>query len=214
MTHQTARRRLHRHACLAAIACLHLAAFLAWRATSPAHHALLPQREGALVFIQAPAAAPLPPAPRQRPAGMVRAAAPVAITTPAAGAAISGPSVSASPEAPSAPALPDDPFGPAPSAPAADTLTRARLAAASVDRQLRKESLNKFATLVDPDKADRHSINGPAYRPPPPPESFADGRGIVHKRHMVRGRMVCETVDHVSPRAMQGSIVRQVKCPE
>ncbi|XLZ68970.1 hypothetical protein ABT364_20825 [Massilia sp. SR12] len=226
MTLHTARGRSYRHACLAAIAGLHLAALVAWHDAPPARPDGVPQRDSALVFIQAPAAAALPPtlnlapslAARPRPAAIARAA-PAAITLPLPEAGASGPDSPASPEAPGtlaaapAPTLPDDPFARQP-APASGTLARARLAAASVDRQLRKESLNKFATLVDEDKADRYSINGPAYRPPPD-ESFADGRGIVHKRYMVRGRMVCEQVDHVSALALHsGSRARPVRCPK
>lgn len=216
MNTQIARMRLRRHAWLAGITCLHIAAFMAWRDTPMPQHGLA-QRESTLLLVQLPAA---------QPAAAARPPAAVAHTAKLAAARSATTPIAAVPDAPAsnaaarddeaspAPVLPDDPFA-RPSAPALGTLARARLAAAGVDRQLRKESLNTFASIVDEEKADRYSINGPAYRPPPPDESFADGRGIIHKRYMVRGKMVCETVDHVSPAAFQkGSQARIVRCPK
>ncbi|WP_374583203.1 hypothetical protein [Pseudoduganella sp.] len=232
MITQTA--RLPRQACLAAIACLHLAAFLAWRSTPPPARPALPQRASDVVFLQLPAARPaasVPPASARR-AVPARGSAVAPGVAPLAGRGAppggmpgqpAAPAMPASPDLPGAladapapvpPVLPDDPFA-RPATPAASTLARARLAAAGVDRQLRKESLNRFATIVDEEKADRYSINGPAYRAPPPPESFADARGIVHKRYMLRGKMVCEEVDHVSYKAIsKGSQARLVRCPK
>lgn len=220
MDNQTVRMRLQRHAWFAAIVCLHLAAFMAWR-NGPTPPLTRAQREGELLLLHLPGAggrmAQAAPA-----AAATRRAAPLRRATASSAARAipdtplaSLPADAATPPAPlPAPVLPDDPFA-RPAAPALDTIGRARLAAGGIDRQLRKESLNRSASIVDRDKADRYSIHGPAYRPPPPPESFADGRGIIHKRYLVRGKMVCETVDHVSPEAIaKGSQARYVKCPE
>ncbi|HEY0586989.1 MAG TPA: hypothetical protein VGD52_12710, partial [Pseudoduganella sp.] len=152
-------------------------------------------------------------APRLRPAGPSAAAAPA---RPASAEAM--PQSITLPAAASESAnQPADPFA-KPAAPAESLLERTRKSAASVDRQLRKESLNKFATIVDDDKAAALSITG---GPPPrafEPESFTGANGVVHKRYLLRGKMVCEEVDHIGIGGhdpfRKGSKARLVKCPK
>lgn len=49
-------------------------------------------------------------------------------------------------------------------------------------------------------------------------ESFAGANGVVHKRYMLRGEMVCEEVDHIGTGGhdvfRKGSKARLVKCPK
>lgn len=139
---------------LGAIALLHLAALLAWR---PLLQARAPS---AVIWAQPlsmgllrppPDPAPLPepatrrPAARRPAASRLDAARPEAAASPAAEVPSTGAPQAISVPAPAeeAPpvALPADPFA-QPAPPAATLAERARRAAAGIDKQLRKESLN------------------------------------------------------------------------
>lgn len=209
-----------RRAWLALIALGHVAVLMAWRPVARQAQEMAGQPEGDLILLKLPQAirphpAELPPRPpRLRP------------STPQATA-----SETARPDAPpaSAEALPQSITLPAPAIATADPLAKpvvpaetllekSRKSAASADRQLRKESLNKFATIVDEDKAAALSITGAPPPKPFEPESFAGSNGIVHKRYMLRGQMVCEEVDHIGTGGhdvfRKGSKARLVKCPK
>jgi len=138
--------RPQRQAWLAGIALLHLAALLAWRQGQLRQNERSAPAEGELILLHAPsppspAAAQAAAAPRRAPGrlappapAVVQAAAPAAAATTA-------------PQTITLPATQDDPF--ARPAPVAEKLHDISLrAAAGIDRQLRKESLNKFAVIV------------------------------------------------------------------
>jgi hypothetical protein len=193
--------RLRRRAWLAGIALLHLAAFLSWR--HPSFPGQTSARiESELIFLQ-------PPKPRSQPLPPLAAAAPAAVATkraappPPAALSATAPAASASapavPEAITVPATEADPFAlPAPVAPS--SRERARMAAAGVDRQLRKESLNKFATIVESDtklgKAIARAQNKEWVL-----EQTADlGDGVTMKRYRKGNLEVCEYVNLVGAR--------------
>lgn len=252
MNKQIASMRLPRQAWLGGIACVHLAAFMAWR-SAPAPRPPGQQHAAVLVFLQWPASTPASrraardprpdtaptvarpervhptrdaASPAERPGptpvaipdaadgarGAAAQDAPAAETTAAPAHAALPPAVA--PATP--PGVEADPFA-RPAAPAS-TAARALLAAGGIDRQLRKESLNKFATLVDEDKAERLSITGAAARPDPGPDSFTGNDRLVHKRYKLRGRMMCETVDHTGLGGRDifrdGSRARIRECPQ
>ncbi|WP_426340410.1 hypothetical protein ACN9MZ_00540 [Pseudoduganella sp. S-14] len=202
-----------RRAWLVLIALGHLAVLTAWRPAARQAQQMAGQPEGELILLKLPplqAAAPQAPARPAPPPVASEAARPDA--PPAA--------TEAMPQSitlPSPASEPADPFA-RPLAPAENLLEKVRKSAASVDRQLRKESLNKFATMVDEDKAAGLSITGGLPPRPFEPESFAGTNGMVHKRYMLRGKMVCEEVDHIGIGGhdpfRNGSKARLVRCPK
>ncbi len=220
-----------RRAWLVLIAFGHLAVLMAWRPAARQAQDLAGQPEGELVLLK------LPQALRPRPAGLPPRPPRLLPAAPHAAAAQARPappplaSQAALPDAPPASAeampqsitlpapasLPADPFA-KPAARDESLLEKTRKSAASIDRQLRKESLNKYASVVDEDKAAAFSITGAAPAKPFAPESFAGANGIVHKRYMLRGEMVCEEVDHIGTGGhdvfRKGSKARLVKCPK
>ena len=218
-----------RRAWLAAITLGHLAMLAAWRPVPRLRAAPGARPEGELVLMTlAPArrpaeAPPRPPAWQQQTARPPRPAAaqPAPLATelprpdaPAAAAEASPHSITLLARAAADPA---DPF--AKPAPLAETLLeKNRKLAAGVDRQLRKESLNKFATLVNEDSAAALSISGVTPPPMAGAETYAGANGIIHKRYMLRGQMVCEEVDHIGVAGhdvfRNGSKARLVKCPK
>jgi hypothetical protein len=217
-----------RRAWLVLIALGHLAVLTAWRPAARQAQQMAGQPEGELILLK------LPQPIRRRPAELpprLPTLQPAAPQTPARPAPSPVASEAARPDAPPAaieampqsitlpsPASePADPFA-RPLAPAENLLEKVRKSAASVDRQLRKESLNKFATMVDEDKAAGLSITGGLPPRPFEPESFAGTNGMVHKRYMLRGKMVCEEVDHIGIGGhdpfRNGSKARLVRCPK
>jgi hypothetical protein len=185
--------RPQRQAWLAGIALLHLAAMLAWR-----HGQMRPdpgsaQLEGELILLHTPSQ----PAPRQ---ATPRRMAPRAPTAPPAPAVVqsSAPAAASTvtPQATTLPATQDDPF--AQPAPAPEKLRDITLrAAAGVDRQLRKESLNKFATIVQDQsplaKKLARAYNGEVVLEQE--STMADGRTM--KRYRAGGQEWCEYVNLV-----------------
>lgn len=189
--------RPRRQAWLACIALLHLAALLAWR-----HGQMHPDigsapPEGELILLHAPS----PPAPPQhranvRHASTVRPAQPAppppAVAQPTAPAAAS----TATPQSITLPAAQDDPFAKPVAAPEKlhDVTLRA---AAGVDRQLRKESLNKFATIVQEQSPLAKQL-ARAYKGEVVLEQVSTmGDGRTMKRYRAGGQEWCEYVNLV-----------------
>ena len=228
-----------RRAWLVAIALGHLALFMAWRPGARHADTMAGRPAGELVLLTLPAAlrprpAALPPPPPRLEAVPPAAPAPATRTEPASAqpapppvASPAAPPVAppaaaeAAPQSTTLPATasgrPADPFA-KPAAPAETLHDRLRKSVAGVDRQLRKESLNKFASIVDEERAAGLSVTGSHVRPAAADESFAGANGIVHKRYMLRGQMVCEAVDHIGVAGhdtfRNGSKARLVKCPK
>ena len=232
-----------RRAWLVAIALGHLAVLMAWRPAARHGGPADSRPDGALVLLTLSSAIrprPLelpPPPPRIARAAPVRAdagqeagreaqAAPARPAPPpvASHAALpDAPPAATDDNAPRSITLPAaaagaaDPFA-QPVAPGETLREKLRRSAAGIDRQLRKESLNKFATIVNDESAAGLSISGGPARAPAGPENFTSANGIVHKRYMLRGEMVCEEVDHIGVGGhdpfRNGSKVRLVKCPK
>lgn len=214
-----------RQAWLGAIALLHFAALMAWRPA--AHHVdeVTAGAAGELVFLAPPPArrsagqdrSPQPArharqAPAERPAPPPVASDTVRPDAPPAAS-------EASPQTITLPARSSqdaDPFA-RPAAQEETLLAKARKSAAGIDRQLRKESLNKFATIVNEDTALGLAISGGPAPKLSEPESYTGANGIVHKRYMLRGKVVCEEVDHIGTGGhdpfRSGSKARLVQCP-
>lgn len=184
-----------RRAWLAVIALLHLAAFLCWRGL-PDQREASPRRESELVYLQArptPATA-APPAPRA--ASRQVPPPPLVRTAPAPAASASEPAVAEAVTVPAAAGDPADPFA-KPVAPAESLLEKNRKLAAGVDRQLRKESLNKFATIVQ-DQSPLARQLARAYNGEVVLEqvsTLSDGRSM--KRYRAGGQEWCEVVNLV-----------------
>jgi hypothetical protein len=215
--------RLARRAWLFAIALGHLGLIVAWRPAARLDDAMAGRPESALVLLTLPAPVRPRPATLPPPPPRLKAAAPAMPPVAREAAAADAPPVAAeaTPQSITLPAqasIPADPFA-TPAAAPADTLRdKLRKSAASVDRQLRKESLNKFATIVDEEKTAKLSVTGSHAGPAPAAQSFTGANGIVHKRYMLRGEMVCEEVDHIGVGGhdpfRNGSKARLVKCPK
>lgn len=183
---------------LGAIALLHLAALLAWRPM------LQPHAPSAVIWAQPlsmgmtrppPDPAP-PPPPRQRPKTRPAASRP-ADSGPEAARPQAAPGPSAELPSASAPqaitlpapvaeappvALPADPFA-QPAPPAATLAERARRAAAGIDKQLRKESLNA-ADRAPPQEPELARKIAEAYKE----RSF----GIVWERRSPNGEVLAK----------------------
>jgi hypothetical protein len=180
--------RLQRQGWLAGIALLHLAALLAWRhgQVRMADSAARPEVELILLHTPAPPAAAPPRSAAARPAPPAPAVAqPLA---PAAGAP--------APQSITLPAAPDDPFA-QPAPPAATLRDQALRSVAGVDRQLRKESLNKFATIVQEESPLARQL-ARAYKGEVVLEQVSDmGDGRTMKRYRAGGQEWCEYVNLV-----------------
>jgi len=208
--------RWPRHAWLAAIAALHLAAFLCWRAT-PYEPAAEAQRTSEVVYLQAPKPVARPPAvaAAAAPAAARRAAPPPpATSTAAAPAAAVTPPIAQ--EAVTAPATQPDPFAtPAPAQPT--TLESSRLAAAGVDRQLRKESLNKFAVYVQEETKLARDIARAQNKEWVLEQTSTTGDGLTMKRYRKGNQEKCEYVNLVGARGQDpfrdGNKTRTMTCP-
>lgn len=215
MNYQSGRMPMRRHAWLAGIALLHVAAFLSWR-QAPYLQQAAARLEGELVFVQPPreSSRPRPPAAAVPAAPQRRAPPPPAIASSAAPAASgSAPTV---PEAITVPAAQADPFAlPAPEQPSARD--RARLAAAGVDRQLRKESLNKFATIVESDTKLGKAIARAQTKEWVLEQSTDLGDGVTMKRYRKGSMTKCEYVNLVGARGQDpfrdGNKTKVMTCP-
>lgn len=184
-----------RRAWLVVIALLHLAAFLCWRGL-PDRREAGPRHESELVYLQmrptpATAARPAPrAAARQVPPP------PVVRMVPAPAASDSEPAVAEAVTVPATAGDPADPFA-QPAAPAESLLEKNRKLAAGVDRQLRKESLNKFATVVQEQSPLARQL-ARAYNGEVVLEqvsTLSDGRSM--KRYRAGGQEWCEVVNLV-----------------
>jgi hypothetical protein len=214
-----------RRAWLVVIALAHLVALMALRPI--AQHALEAKArvEGELVFLTLPPArrshAPdQSPQPAQRtPRAAAVRPAPPPVASDAAIPDAPPAASAASPQTitlPASSSLPADPFAKA--APQAETLLeKARKSAASVDRQLRKESLNKFATIVQ-DQSPLARQMGRAYNGEVVLEqqsTMADGRTM--KRFRAGGQEWCEYVNLVGAAGQDpfrdGNKVQVKTCP-
>ncbi|XLZ68971.1 hypothetical protein ABT364_20830 [Massilia sp. SR12] len=214
--------RIQRRAWLLAIAALHAAVLLGWRGGPPAHQPA-PQRESEVVYLQPPArpvaaapaaapatalpsarapARPAPPAPAIRSAGAPAAAE---HATPVA-EAVTVPAPSAAP----------DPFALPEKAPDT-TLDRARHAAAGVDRQLRKESLNKFATYIQPDTKLGMAISKAQNKDWVLEQTSDQGDRVTMKRYRKGKQEYCEYTNLVGARGQDpfrdGNKTKVMTCP-
>lgn len=184
-----------RRAWLAIIVMLHLAVFLCWRGL-PGRREAGPRRESELVYLQAPpkpsaAASSAPPAASRHtpPPPLVR-------TAPAPAASDSEPPVAEAVTVPATAGDPADPFA-RPAAPSESLLEKNRKLAAGIDRQLRKESLNKFATIVQEQSPLARQLAS-AYKGEVVLEqvsTMSDGRTM--KRYRAGGQEWCEVVNLV-----------------
>ncbi|WP_051293920.1 hypothetical protein [Pseudoduganella violaceinigra] len=201
-----------RRAWLAVIALGHVAVLMAWRPTARHAEDAARGREGKLLFLTQtpavrirPAEHPprLPSAPHRRlqpdapPASAD--AAPQSITLPAPAAAD-----------------PADPFA-KPAAPVESLLEKNRKLAASADRQLRKESLNQFATVVQEQSPLARQL-GRAYKGEVVLEQFSNlGDGRTMKRFRAGGKEWCEYVNLVGAAGQDpfrdGNKVKVMSCP-
>ncbi len=194
-----------RHAWLAAIALLHVAALLGWRGMPAVRQASL-QREGELVLLQAPrelpkpqpAAAAAPPARRDAappPDTRSAAAPPASETAPPLAEAVTVPATAGDPP---------DPFA-KPVAPTETLLEKNRKLAAGVDRQLRKESLNKFATIILPDTKLGMAIARSQTREWVLEQTSDLGDGVTMKRYRKGNLEYCEYTNLVGARGQDPS---------
>jgi len=191
-----------RRAWLVVIALGHLALLMAWRPV--AQHAIdaAPHMDGELVFLSMPAAkprdeaAPSPRAARQPPHARP---APPPVASNAARPDAPPAAREESPQTitlPSNASVPADPFA-KPAAPAETLRGRARMSAAGIDRQLRKESLNKFATIVQEQTPLAKQL-ARAYKGEVVLEQVSTmGDGRTMKRYRAGGQEWCEYVNLV-----------------
>lgn len=195
-----------RRAWLAVIALLHAATFLCWRVAPYQPPPAGAPRESELVYLQTPralarpAAAPAP-ATAARPTSRPRAVPPPPMASlPDAPAASAGtPPVAEAVTVPAAPGHAADLFA-QPSRAPGSTLERARLAAAGVDRQLRKESLNKFATIVQPDTKLGMAIARAQTKDWVLEQVSDQGDGVIMKRYRKGNQEYCEYTNLVGAR--------------
>lgn len=192
-----------RQAWLAAIVALHAAVLLGWRSSMPPRE-LAPRRESEVVYLQAPPARPAVPAPATpaTPASTpVRRAAPPSPVTRTANAPAAAEQSAPVAEAVTvpAPAPTPDPFALPGKAPES-TLERSRHAAAGVDRQLRKESLNKFATYIQPDTKLGMAISKAQNKDWVLAQSSDLGDGVTMKRYRKGNQEYCEYTNLVGAR--------------
>ncbi|WP_374583202.1 hypothetical protein [Pseudoduganella sp.] len=217
-------RRLPRQAWLAVIAMLHAAVLLGWRSTVPLPlHT--PQRASEVVYLQAPVPRRAVPVPTARAADPAAPAAPVRRAPSPPPPAIRSASAPAAAEqaapvaeavtVPAEPAAPD-PFALPGKAPDS-TLERARHAAAGVDRQLRKESLNKFATYIQPDTKLGTAISKAQTKEWVLQQTSDIGDGVTMKRYRKGNQEYCEYTNLVGARGQDpfrdGNKTKVMTCP-
>ncbi|WP_426340409.1 hypothetical protein ACN9MZ_00535 [Pseudoduganella sp. S-14] len=206
---------------LAAIVLAHAALFLCWRGMPYVRQANV-QRESELVYLQAPTrpakrppAVAAPSVPAVSPASRRSAPPPPMVNTATAPAASdTAPPVA---EAVTVPATTsEDPFA-KPVPPAESLLEKNRKLAAGVDRQLRKESLNKFATIVREESPLARQL-ARAYNGQVVLEQVSDlGDGRTMKRFRAGGKEWCEVVNLVGAAGQDpfrdGNKVQVKTCP-
>ncbi len=199
---------------LAVIALLHAAALMGWRGMAQQRQESQ-QRETQLVYLQA-SPKPLPSAPQAAPGR--RSAAPPPVVKTASAPPSSG-TVAPLAEAVTVPATTADPADPfaKPAPPAETLLEKTRSMAASADRQLRKESLNKFATIVQ-DQTPLARQLARAYKGEVVLEQVSTmGDGRTMKRYRAGGQEWCEYVNLVGAAGQDpfrdGNKVQVKTCP-
>lgn len=212
---------LRRRAWLAAIVLLHLALLWTWRAQPHRAPEAALQPASELILLRLPPARPaVVPAPVAPPRAAVTAPRPApppaAVVQPEAPAAASAPAPQ-SITLPAPASAPDDPF--AKPAPAPETLReKTRHAAAGIDRQLRKESLNKFATIVENETRLGRAI-GKAYVGDDwiLEQTSTVGDGVIMKRFRRGGQQVCEYTNLVGAHGQDpfrdGNKTKVMTCP-
>ena len=111
---------------------------------------------------------------------------------------------------------PPDPFA-KPVAPTETLLEKNRKLAAGVDRQLRKESLNKFATIVQPDTRLGMAISRAQNKEWVLEQSSDLGDGVTMKRYRKGNQEVCEYTNLVGARGLDpfrdGNKTKVMTCP-
>lgn len=182
--------RQQRQVWLAGIALLHLAALLAWRHGHMRMDGHAAHAEGELVLLH------MPTPPAQAPAGQRRAAARPAPPPPAVVQAAAPAAAAQAPQSITLPAAADDPFAqPAKEPEKLHDITLRSVA--GIDRQLRKESLNKFATIVQ-DQSPLARQLARAYNGEVVLEQVSTmGDGRTMKRYRAGGQEWCEYVNLV-----------------
>ena len=214
-----------RRAWLVLIALGHLAVLMAWRPMPRSADETAVRPEGQLVFLTLPPAAshrPVEAAPDPAPAALparVRPAPPPvasAVVRPEAPPAASEAAQESITLPTPAAGDPADLFA-KPAAPAETLLEKNRELAAGVDRQLRKESLNKFATIVREDSPLARQL-ARAYNGQVVLEQVSDlGDGRTMKRFRAGGKEWCEVVNLVGAAGQDpfrdGNKVQVKTCP-
>lgn len=214
-----------RRAWLAAIALVHLAVLMAWRPMPhPAAEATV-HPEGELVLLALPPENRAHPAePAEPPKRVARAAPTRPLPAPPSSATVhpdAPPSASeTAPQSITLPAPqagdPADPFA-KPAAPAPTLLDKSRTLAAGVDRQLRKESLNKFATIILPDTKLGMAIARSQNKEWVLEQTSDVGDGVVMKRYRKGNVEVCEYTNLVGARGQDpfrdGNKTKLMTCP-
>jgi hypothetical protein len=208
-----------RQAWLAAIALGHAVLFLCWRGMPYVRQASV-QRETELVYLQAPSELSKRPPAVAAPAAPVasarRAAPPPPVVSTATAPAASETAAPVA-EAVTVPATAnDDPF--AKPAPLAETLLeKNRKLAAGADRQLRKESLNKFATVVLPDTKLGMAIAKAQTKEWVLEQTSDLGDGVTMKRYRKGNQEYCEYTNLVGARGQDpgrdGNKTKVMTCP-
>lgn len=199
---------------------LHAAAFLGW-CNAPQLRDLTPQRESELVYLQAPAPAParaVPPAPAPAPAraAPLRRPAPPPPAVLQAEAPAAAAAAAPVPETVTVPAAQPDPFA-LPGKLPATAMEQARHAAAGVDRQLRKESLNKFATYILPDTKLGMAIAKSQKKDWVLEQTSDQGDGVIMKRYRKGNLEYCEYTNLLGARGQDpfrdGNKTKVMTCP-
>lgn len=214
-----------RRAWLVAIALGHLAVLMAWRpiARQTSEPAVRPA--GEMVFLTQPPVtrrqpAELPPRPPSaRQAAVARPAPPPvasAVASPDAPAASSETAAQTITLPAPAAGEPIDPL--AKPGPLAETLLeKNRKLAAGVDRQLRKESLNKFATIILPDTKLGMAIARSQTKDWVLEQTSDLGDGVTMKRYRKGNQEYCEYTNLVGARGQDpgrdGNKTKVMTCP-
>jgi hypothetical protein len=155
--------------------------------------------------------------PQPRPAAASKRAAP---PPPAATTAAAPPAAESAPPVAEAVTVPATEAQPDPFALPEKTSTlreRSRLAAAGVDRQLRKESLNKFATIILPDTKLGMAIARAQNKDWVLEQTSDVGDGVVMKRYRKGNQQYCEYTNLVGARGQDpgrdGGKTKVMTCP-
>lgn len=221
--------RLTRRAWLVVIALGHFALLSAWRPVAPVAGEPAQRSQTELVLLtlpqalrpRPPADLPPPPAPlrppAQPPAAVARPAPPPA--SPAATPEAPAASTEAAPQSITLPATagaPPDPF--AEPGPKSETLLdKTRQSAIGIDRQLRKESLNKYATYIQPDTKLGMAISKAQKKDWVLEQTVQNGDGVTMKRYRRGNQEFCEYTNLVGARGQDpfrdGNKTKVMTCP-